>query len=248
MQTRKLILLFASVLLLACHAAAQTSLEAALTAEQVLDKAVEAAGGRALIEKNTSMQMKGTVKVTAAGLDGTLQLYAKAPNKRKTVVGFEGYGEIIQAFDGQTGWSVDPQGGFRLMQGAALENARRESVFNAELRFSELYRRIEMLGQDKVGDRQVYVIKLTPPSGAPTMTYWDAASFLLLRLDTEIPADQGALAVQVYYSDYQEVDGMKAAFSIRQVRPDGDILIRVAEVKHNIPIEDVIFDRPAARP
>lgn len=49
--------------------------------EAILDKYVAAIGGKAAIEKLSSRVQKGTIEIPSAGITGTIEIYAKAPNK-----------------------------------------------------------------------------------------------------------------------------------------------------------------------
>ncbi len=50
-------------------------------ADEVLDKYVEALGGKAAFEKLTSRVMKGDFELTTMGVTSVAEIYAKAPNK-----------------------------------------------------------------------------------------------------------------------------------------------------------------------
>ncbi|MGC8793043.1 MAG: hypothetical protein ACP5U2_06595, partial [Bryobacteraceae bacterium] len=56
-----------------------------LTAEQVLEKSVEATGGREAYARLTSTLARGSIEFVGQHLHGTVELYAKAPNKRLLV-------------------------------------------------------------------------------------------------------------------------------------------------------------------
>src|SRR5262245_3367214 len=78
-----------------------TSAEA--TVDQILDKYVQAVGGIQAVEKITSRVAKGTFEVSAMGLKGEIEVYAKAPNKTLRVQHLSGVGEILDGYDGKIG-------------------------------------------------------------------------------------------------------------------------------------------------
>src|SRR5207302_9907346 len=78
------------------------------TVDQILDKYVQAIGGKAAVEKQTSRVAKGSFEIPAFGASGTAEIYAKAPNKTATTINVAGYGVVQEVFDGKTGWSSDP--------------------------------------------------------------------------------------------------------------------------------------------
>src|ERR1700719_7360 len=92
------------------------------TLDQVLDKYVDALGGREAWKKLVSRQSTGTIEVPAMKLSGTFQVTEKAPNRMLSVVVVAG-ANFREGFDGKTGWSDDPQNGGREQTGLGLEGA-----------------------------------------------------------------------------------------------------------------------------
>ena len=73
----------------------------------------------------------------------------------------------------------------------------------------------------------------------------DAQSGLLVRddLPVEIP-DEGKTTQQSIFEDYKDVDGVKLPFTIRRLRPDGDSIIKLSEIKNNVLVDDNKFEKP----
>jgi hypothetical protein len=46
------------------------------------------------------------------------------------------------------------------------------------------------------------------------------------------------------YSDWRDVDGMQVPFKITQSMPHLKFVFTVREVKHNLPVEDKLFEKP----
>src|SRR6202007_1848140 len=86
------------------------------SADQILDKYVEASGGRAAWRKLNSRVSKGTIEVPAMNLSGTVEMREKAPNRLIVTVTMSG-AVFSQGFDGSAGWSSDPQNGLREQKG-----------------------------------------------------------------------------------------------------------------------------------
>jgi hypothetical protein len=217
-----------------------------VTVEQVMEKSIEASGGRAAHEKITSTLAKGSVELAAQGIRGTLEVYAKAPNKRLEVTSIQGIGEFNQGYDGQVGWMQNPFQGTRELSGVELALMKREAMFNGDLKWRELYEKAELVGKEKVGDKDAYVVRLTPREGKPVTRYYDAQTFLLLRQDTVLEGEMGTVTGENYYSDHRDVGGVKIAFQIKQKTPIGEAVIILTEIKHNVEIDDAKFAKPGA--
>ncbi len=214
-----------------------------LTAEEILEKALAATGGRAPRQRITSIVSKGTLEVVTQGLQGTIEIYAKAPNKMLIVQTIPGL-EIKQGFDGQVGWISHSLLGFQRLEGAELAAFKRTATFQPELRWRELYEKIELVGEKKVGDRTAYVIRLTPAVGHPVTQYYDSETFRLLRTDTTQQGPLGAIAQESYPSDYREVEGVLVPFTLTLKTPTAVVVIHITERKTNVEIDDARFAPP----
>jgi len=219
----------------------------ALTAEQVLEKSIAAAGGREAMEKITSTVGKGTLEVPSQGVTGALEYYAKAPSKRLIVVKIEGWGELRRSCDGQTAWEENPGSGFRTMEGEEREDALRECLFNEELKWRELYPKVELASKEKVGGREAYKVVMSPASGKPVTRYFDAETFLLAGQATKRATPEGVVEVRAEYFDYREVDGVKVPFGVKELTPGQEVIVKLAELKNNLEIEDARFAKPAGK-
>ena len=74
------------------------------TAESILDKYIQASGGAQRLAGLTSFAGKGK-SVGFGGFGGTVELIAKAPDKRATIILFDantGQGDQIRTYDGRT--------------------------------------------------------------------------------------------------------------------------------------------------
>ncbi len=221
--------------------------------DQVLDKFIESSGGKAAMEKITSRYVKGTFDIPAMGASGTVEIYAKAPNKSYTVIDVPGFGTIQQGYDGTVAWEDNPMTGARDLTGAELAARKRDVDFYRELRLKQLYPQMAVKGKEKVGEREAYVVEATPPEGKPERMFFDVENGLLIRADAERESPQGTALVETYLEDYRDLDGIKTPFTMRQVNPMFSMTIKFNEVKNNVEIEDSKFSRakppePAAPP
>ncbi|MCI0486999.1 MAG: hypothetical protein L0229_10405 [Blastocatellia bacterium] len=215
--------------------------------DQILDKYVKAIGGKAAIEKHTSRVMRGTIDIPAAGVSGSAEIYAKAPDKSLAVITIAGYGAVQEGFDGTVAWSDTPETGLREKSGAELAATKLDAHFYRDLNLKKLYPKMELKGEDKVGERAAYVIEATPAGADPEKWYFDAESGLLLRMDMEREGPTGKLPVEVYFDNYKEVDGVKLPSSIRQVTPAFTINLMIDKITHGEAIDDAKFKKPGGQ-
>lgn len=213
------------------------------TVDQILARNIEAVGGRAALEKLTTITAKGTISVPDAGIEGTIELYQKAPDKSLTIVNLGGM-EQRQGFDGTTGWSSDPQNGLRELAGAELAEVKLSSAFGRELRMKELYKTLTVKGREKLGANDVYVVEAVPASGTPTQLYYDVNSGLIVQQRATRQTAIGPLDLEVGMDDYRAVDGVKRPFRIRQTTSQFSAVVQLKEITHNAPIDDAMFRKP----
>ncbi len=215
------------------------------TVDQVLDKYVQALGGKAAIEKLTSRVSKGTFE--APGIEGSIEIYAKAPNKAASMVDVPGFGQVRQAFDGSVGWVDNPQVGLREMSGQELSTTKRGAEFYQVLKLREFYPKLTLKGAQKLGTRDAYLIEADPGDGSLRRMYFDTQTALLVRSDIERDTPQGRATFETELEDYKEVDGVKVPFIVRQSTPALSYAIKLTEVRHNVPVDDARFAKPAAQ-
>src|SRR5436190_20984630 len=147
------------------------------TLEQILDRYVQSLGGKAAIEKINTRASRGAFTSAKLKAKGTVELYAKAPNKQLMVLAAEDFGSYKRGFNGTVAWEKypgDPDAanvpGF----------AKRDAEFYLPLKFLETFPRIALKGATKLGDREVYVLE-APAAGNPKRWYFDRQSGLLVR-------------------------------------------------------------------
>jgi hypothetical protein len=218
------------------------------TVDQVLEKYVKAIGGKDAVMKVTSRVTKGTFDLAAVGVSGApLEIYAKAPNKSYLVIDIAGFGQVQQRFNGTVAWSQDPQSGLREKTGVELAETKRDEDFHRDLKLKEIYPKLEVKGVEAVGGRDAYVVVGTPAEGSPDKMYFDKENGLMVRLDAERESPMGRAAIQNFMSDYKVVDGVNIPHTMKQVSPMGEFVIKLVEIKHNVPVEDAKFNKPASQ-
>jgi hypothetical protein len=100
-------------------------------------------------------------------------------------------------------------------------------------------------GQARLHGRDVYIVEGKPEKGPTEKLFFDKENGLLLRWDmVRRNPQRGNVFVKVHLDDYREVDGLKVPFKVRFAFESFDITLRIAELKHNVPIDDAVFQKP----
>jgi hypothetical protein len=238
--------------------------------ESILDKYIQAVGGAERLAGLTSIDGKGISSGFGGfGGGGAVEIAAKSPDKRATIVLFKedtGRGDQIRTYDGRDGWVRTPLnvlGEFQLT-GGDLDGAR----FDAQLSFPGQIKQI--LTNLKTGDPTIIkdlpvsksqqaaqkdlalgksynvdVVQGTGPRGLLVTLYFDRQTGLLVRELRYSETPIGRVPTETDFADYRDVDGIKFPFRISYVWLDGRDAIVLNEIKTNVPIADAKFGRPA---
>lgn len=217
-----------------------------MTAEEIIEKSIQATGGREAAAKMTSLVAKGSMEIVAMGGTAVTEMYSKAPDKRVSITTVDGYGEVKQGYDGKNAWSAEPQNGVVDVTGDNLAATRREAQFDGDLRWKELYPKAEVTGKEKVGDRDCWIVKLTPATGKPVVRSYDAETFLLTKIVSTPDSPQGPAEVTIILSEWRDIgNGTKAPYTMKMTLPGiGDLITRYKEYLYNVEIDDAKFAKP----
>jgi photosynthetic reaction center cytochrome c subunit len=214
------------------------------TVEQILDRYIRAAGGREAMAKLTTRLSRGS-RVGADGVMVPEEVYQKAPNKLLVITRYPGVAMSL-GLNGERAWGGDKDR-VNEISGEERIELEREAIFYKDLSMTDLYSTMKAGGKSTVGGREAYVIEATSRSGNPEKLYFDTQSGLLIRRYRESRTVLGQFPLQTDYDDYQVVDGVKLPLTIRWSMPGRVWGRRIAEVKHNLLIEDEQFNPPARR-
>jgi len=218
------------------------------TADQVLDHYAQAIGGRAAWLKLNSRISKGTIEIPAMNnLTGTVEIHEKAPNFMLAVINLGG-AAFEQGFDGNIGWSSNPQNGLRELSGGELDDARREANFYHAIELRKLYTKMTVTGIERVDEHDTYAMEAVRAQGAPDKMYFDMQTGLLVRSVNQRYTSDGVAEFTADVDDYTEVDGVKLPFTVRQTGASATFIIHFTEVHHNLQLTDAQFAKPPAEP
>lgn len=211
--------------------------------EAILERYVASLGGREALGRFESRVMRGTFALPLAGVEGPMVFYARRPDRVALEIDLAGVGRIAQGYDGTTGWEDGLQG-FRVLEGEELAEARRDAIFDRDLRLRELYPTMRVLGREAVLGRDAWIVEAVPAEGRPERFYFDAANGRLLRQDATRSGADGTQTVRIFYEEFFEADGVLFPRRIRQELPAFTILMTITAVEHDVEIPGAKFAPP----
>jgi predicted O-methyltransferase YrrM len=205
--------------------------------ESILDKYIQAAGGKKAIEKLTTRQCKGiwvsSYQPAQKQQEGTpFESFGKLPNKW-TVTYFTPDGRVRYGSDQKKGWRQNPD---RIEQDQSMIWARLGFIMNpqAPLYISRNLSDLKLLDQVSLTNQPLNIIGPEDADNAYGGLYFDDNSGMLIQL-----------GINWELQDYREVDGIQFPFRIIVHYRDGSSGAFIFdEVEHNLPAADIMFEMP----
>lgn len=216
------------------------------SAQEVIEKYIQALGGEAALQKTTSRVDTGLLEIPSRNMHSKIEIYRKAPDKVLTIL-HGPRGDSSLGYNGTIAWQARG-GDSEELSGDDLVRAKDSAAFNPGMNLKNNYAHLEVKAVAKVGDHDANCVSASRSSGSTDQYCFDAQSGLLLRISTQMESPLGAIPQETYYEDYREVSGVKVPFLIRVVRADGPTIYKWEQIQANIPVEDSRFEKPAEKP
>ena len=225
------------------------SAQGGLSADQVLDRYLQALGGVDQLAKVSSFVATGTSEgFRGFGGGGTVQIFAKAPDQRATIIKFDasiGRQDAIRTFDGRSGWvsaplAVVPQ---YPLGGSELDGARLDAQLAFPVQIKKVLTQLRVGPPDNIDGRDVDVVQGNGSRGLVATLYFDKQSGLLVRMVRFGTSPIGRAPTQVDFADYRDVPGagIKMPFRWTFGWLNGRDTFEIKEVRVNVPIEAGVF-------
>lgn len=216
-----------------------------VTVDQILEKYAQAVGGAEVFQKITSRVSKGSL-LMGGGRQSPIEIFAKAPDKRISVMRQPNGRESQTAYDGKTGWLGGTGQPAREMNAAETAAARFDADFHFAAHVKKSLVQLRVVRPEKVGDREMNVVIGRMAGQPPMRLYFDPQTGLLMRVVRFVETALGRLPTQIDYADYRDAGGVKIPFRWTIARPNGRFTIQIEQVQQNVPIDDAKFAAPPA--
>jgi len=219
------------------------------SADQVLDRYVQALGGAGRLAALTSFTATGTYLGYAEADKRPVEIFAKSPNQRTTIIRSP-EGNTTTTYDGRVGWIAMPESDtpvpLRPMTGGELEGARLDVDVSFPARVKQALGNWRGAFPTTIEDRDVLVVQGTSASGSSVKLYFDAETALLVRLLRYTDTPVGPNPTQIDYADYRDVAGVKMPFRWNVTWQSGRSTFELTDMRPNAAIAPTAFARPAA--
>jgi hypothetical protein len=224
----------------------------AQTIDDILAKVTAARGGLDKLRAIHSERVSG--KISFGEVSGPFVVELERPLKMHMQLTIQNQ-TMVRVYDGQSqGWANNPFAGKtnpEPMGEDELKNISEESDFDGPLvDYKSKGNQLELVGKDKVNDKDAWRLKLTTRNGEVRFYLFDADSFHLLKWEGQRKYEGKELPVQSFFSDYRDVGGMKFAFGIDSGSSATEIAqkIRIEKIELNPELNEAEFAKPSTPP
>jgi len=213
------------------------------SADQILDRYIQAIGGPERGAKLTSFAAKGTYR----GYQDEkypIDVFAKAPNQLSTVI-HTSAGDSTTTYDGSAGWIAGPATERPVamieLTGGDLIGAKLDAAvwFPAEIKTALMQWR--GASSATIDGRDVQMIQGTGDGRYPVNLYFDLKSGLLLRVVRYTESPVGLNPTQIDYADYREIAGVRMPYRVTVTWLDGKSTTEFSEIQPNVPVDAARF-------
>lgn len=188
----------------------------AQNAEELIEKSLQAMGGREKMESHKTVRMNG--KMLMQGMEAPVQMEFVEPDKMRMEITIQGM-TMVQAYDGKSGWKIEPFMGKKDAEPMSEQElkAMRDQV--DEMNFLTNYKakgyKVEYVGQEDLEGSPVHKIKITKKEGEVSHVYLDSETNLMVKQTGKTEMQGQQIESETLLSDYKEASGVLYPHSIQ---------------------------------
>ncbi|HEY3973856.1 MAG TPA: hypothetical protein VGM18_12695 [Candidatus Sulfotelmatobacter sp.] len=220
------------------------------TAEELVNKNIEAKGGIDKIKAIKSVRMTG--KLTGGGgFTAVMGQENQRPNLVRETFSLQGM-TAVTAYDGTTGWQIQPFGGHKdpeFMGEDDLRDLLLDADFDGPLvDYKEKGNTVEFLGHDVVDGDDALRLKVTLKDGDIIYYYLDPDTYLEIRKEVQEFIRGSVRESVMEMGSYKPVAGVMYPFSISQGSKANPAqqTTTIEKIEVNVPIDPRDFSVPAS--
>jgi hypothetical protein len=232
---------------LACCLAALTPAAplAAQTTDGIIAKYIQTVGGMAKIQAVQTLRRTGRY-TGGGGFEAVVVQENRRPNRVRQEFSLQGM-TGINAYDGTTGWKIEPWQGKKDPESLSEEEMRditEESDFDGPLiNYQQKGNKVEFQGMEQVEGTDAFKLKITLANGDVRYYYLDTDYYVPIRIETKRMIRGTEQEFETSLGDYKEVAGWYLPHSF-ETGPRGSqdkSKITFEKIEANAPIDDRRF-------
>jgi hypothetical protein len=208
--------------------------------EELIEKYLQATGGRDAYAKLKNRVSMGTVELTGLNKKGTITIFQAVPNLFLMEMILDDLGMYRQGCNGNVAWEFFPDG-VHIKEGKEKAIMLRTTQFNSDLNWRQVFSRVESVKDDTLEGKTAFKVACTTLDGDVLNKYYDKATSLALK--SQMRRDKVESTTLV--SDYRKVDGILLPHRIVDKLGGNQTIINLTKIEHNVNLPVSKFDLPA---
>jgi hypothetical protein len=222
----------------------------AQTADELIQKNIDAKGGMEKIKAIHSVRMKGKL-AGEGGFTAAISQENQRPNLVRETFSLQGM-TAVQAYDGSSGWQIQPFGGHKdpeLMGEDSLRDLLLDADFDGPLvDYKEKGNTVEYLGHDVVDGDDALRLKVTEKNGDIIYYFLDPDTFLEIRKEVQESIRGSVRESVTEMGSYKPVEGVMFPYSISQGSKANPAqqTSTIEKIEVNVPIDKADFALPVS--
>jgi hypothetical protein len=218
--------------------------------DQVLAKYYKAIGGLEKWQKLNTMVMKGMMNTQGTAMPITA--YHERPNKCRVEFRIEDM-MMAQIFDGDLAWQINPLSG--KPEPAPMTAGRSKymrdtcGIENSLINYKEKGYDVNLLGKEKLDDRNYYKINIKYPSKNVETYYINAETFLIDKSIGIYKMDSKEIRTTTNFSEYRNTNGYVVPYKliIEIHGAPGKETLKINKFIFNSKIDPKIYEFPKGK-
>ena len=222
--------------------------------EQVIGNYLDARGGLEKLTAINTARLTGNMSMGGGhgGHGGAMNVPIVAeyqPAKQRIRFEFEVQGKTgVQAYDGETGWALQPFMGKtepeRLAEDQLNKVRQQADLLGALVNYREKGHQVELQGIEDVEGTEAYKLKVTKSNDDVAYYYLDTEYFLAFRVVSSTIIQGRKVKTVTTIGDYKDIDGILFAHSIAVTFPGGAQTMTYDKIELDVDIADDRFTMP----
>lgn len=220
----------------------------AQTVDEIVNKHIEAIGGKDKINGMKSMRIEADMEVMGNQATSTTTVLYGTGSLSEIDFGGQKIVNCVTADKG--GWSINPMAGQVTAEPMPEEQAKlgksQLSPGGALLDYAAKGNTVELAGQEEVNGVKAWKLKVTTKEGGNLVYYIDQATYYVVKTVSKVSTGGQEMEQGVSFSDYKKTDyGFVTPHTSAIELPQGMTLnVTVKKVEINKEIDPKIFDKP----
>lgn len=213
------------------------------TARQVIDRYIDATGGKAAYESLKTRRAEGTFSMADLGVEAKMTVLLRSDDRAVVNIEVPNVGTFRQGMADGIVWTIRPTDGPRILTGPEAQATARTLRMTSEITLDG-YRDARVIDVVSLNGRAAYRMQLTALADTQETRFYDVESGLLVRTIGKTASSLGEITVSSNFTDYEDAPPIRMPMKVQQMLPGTSPESAMTKVEHNIEIPEEAFALP----